>query len=136
MRFVRSLLRWIIALFFVAAGLNHFRTSELYLGMMPAWVPAPTIVNAIVGLAEMAGGLALLFAPTRRLAGWGLIVLLIAIFPANVHAAPLGRMPGWDVSPLVLWLRLPLQAVFIAWVWWTAAMRTRADEPNWPRSSP
>ncbi len=128
MRAVRSFLRWVIAVFFLIAGLNHFRVPEMYVAMMPAWVPAPATVNVIVGLAEFVGGLGLIFAATRRLAGWGLIALLIAIFPANVHAALIGRMPGFDVSPLVLWLRLPLQAVFIAWLWWTAVRRTPDDE--------
>jgi len=59
----------------------------------------------------------------RRWAGWGLIVLLVAVFPANLHVALQGRMPGLEVTPLTLWLRLPFQAVFIAWVWWVALKR-------------
>jgi uncharacterized membrane protein len=127
-RFVRSLLRWTLAVFFIVAGLNHFRMPEMYLGMMPLWVSAPMKVNAIVGAAELLGGLGLMFAPTRRLAGGALIVLLLAILPANVHVAVLGKMPGTDLPPLILWLRVPFQGVFIAWVWWTAVMRTAADE--------
>jgi uncharacterized membrane protein len=117
-RNLRQALRWVLAVFFVVAGANHFRTPAIYLAMMPAWVPAPPAVNAIVGVAELLGGLGLLFAPTRRAAGWGLIALLVAIFPANVHVALQGRMPGFDFLPLTLWLRLPFQAVFIAWAWW------------------
>ena len=128
MNVVRSFLRWVLALFFIAAGTNHFRVPEVYLGMMPSWVPSPSLVNSIVGMAEFAGGLGLIFAPTRRLAGWCLILLLIAVFPANVHVALLGKTPGYDVPAFVLWLRLPLQAVLIAWTWWTAVMRTRHEE--------
>jgi uncharacterized membrane protein/tetratricopeptide (TPR) repeat protein len=117
---LRQTLRWVLAVFFVVAGVNHFRTPGIYLGMMPPWVPWPAAVNALVGVAEMLGGLGLVFAPTRWAAGWGLIALLVAIFPANVHVALQGRMPGFDFLPLTLWLRLPFQAVLIAWVWWVA----------------
>lgn len=120
---LRPALRWVLAVFFVAAGANHFRTPEIYLGMMPPWLPWPTALNAIAGAAEMLGGVGLLGPRTRRLAGWGLIALLVAIFPANVHMALEGRMPGTNFSPLTLWLRLPFQAVFIAWVWWVARDR-------------
>ena len=120
---LHQILRGVLAAFFLVAGANHFRTPGIYLGMMPSWVPSPAAVNAVVGAAEILGGLGLVFRPTRRLAGWGLMVLLVAIFPANVHVALLGKMPGFDFSPLTLWLRLPYQAVLIAWVWWVAGQR-------------
>jgi len=127
-KILRQALRWVLAGFFIVAGANHFRTPEVYYGMMPAWIPHPAAVNAIAGAAEMLGGLGLVFAPTRRLAAWGLIALLVAVFPANVHVALLGKMPGYDFSPLTLWLRLPFQAVFIAWVWWVAVKRTQEEK--------
>jgi uncharacterized membrane protein len=121
--------RWILALFFLAAGANHFRMPETYLGMMPAWLRWPETFNGIAGAAEMLGGLGLLVPPVRRLAGWGLVALLLAVFPANVHVALLGRMPGFNFSPAVLWLRLPFQAVFIGWVWWVALRRGAPAPP-------
>jgi uncharacterized membrane protein len=116
----RGVLRGLLALFFVAAGVNHFVLPALYLGMMPPWVPRPGVVNALAGAAEILGGIGVLVPRTRRAAGWGLIALLVAVFPANVHVARLGRMPGFDVSPATLWLRLPFQALFVAWAWWCA----------------
>ena len=127
MSWVRLILRWVLAGFFVLAGLNHFRTPAIYYGMMPAWVTWPTTTNVLVGLAEILGGLGLVYFPVQRLAGWGLIGLLCAIFPANVHVALQGHMPGTALSPAMLWLRLPLQALLIAWVWWTALKRTPED---------
>ena len=135
MKTLRQALRWVLAVFFVVAGANHFRTPATYLAMMPAWVPAPPAVNTVVGVAELLGGLGLLFAPTRRAAGWGLIALLVAIFPANVHVALQGRMPGFDFLPLTLWLRLPFQAVFIAWAWWVGAKRDEVAPAAGPRRS-
>ncbi len=111
--------RWVLASFFIIAGVNHFLAPEIYFGMMPAWLPAKAAANAIAGAAEIAGGLGLLIPRLRRPAAWGLIALLIAIFPANVQVALQGQMPGLDDAPAwLLWLRLPFQAVFIAWVWW------------------
>jgi len=116
--------RWILALFFIAAGANHFRMPATYLGMMPGWLPWPRALNAISGAAEILGGLGLLWPQFRRAAGWGLVALLVVVFPANAHVALMGHMPGFNFSPTVLWLRLPFQAVFIAWVWWVSLRRT------------
>lgn len=118
----RAALRGLAAIFFVGAGTNHFLMPEIYLGMMPPWLPAPLAMNAVSGLAEVLGGIGLLIPATRRMAGWGLIALLVAVFPANLHVAWQGEMPGTHFSPRVLWLRLPLQAVFLAWVWWVALL--------------
>lgn len=125
---LRLVFRWLAALFFVVAGANHFRQPEIYLGMMPPALPWPEALNYMSGAAEILGGLGLLLVCTRRLAAWGLLALLVAVFPANLHVALQGKMPGLDVSPLTLWLRLPFQFVFMAWVWWVGLKsETRSD---------
>jgi uncharacterized membrane protein len=112
-------LRWLLTLFMVAAGINHFRDPGAYLAMMPSALPWPHALVAVSGVAEVAGGLGLILPSTRRWAAWGLVALLVAIFPANINMAvnhiPLGGRP---VSPLFLWLRLPLQLPLIAWAYW------------------
>lgn len=121
----RPILRWVLAIFFVVAGANHFRSPAIYLGMMPPWLPWPETLNLIAGAAELLGGIGLLVPWARRFSGWGLIALLVAVFPANLHVALQGAMPGTNFSPRVLWVRLPFQAVFIAWVWWVALARAK-----------
>ena len=116
----RILLRWLLAAFFVLAGLNHFREPAVYEGMMPPSLPWPAALIAVSGACEILGGIGILVPRTRRAAGWGLIALLAAVFPANLHVALMGRMPGFGFSPTVLWLRLPFQAVFAAAVAWAA----------------
>lgn len=117
-RMIRTIARWLLAVFFVAAGINHFLNPGLYLSMMPPWLPQPELLNQISGAAEIAGGMGVLIPALRRWAAWGLIALLVAIFPANLHIA----MNGWsgvDIAPWILWARLPVQLVFIAWVYFT-----------------
>jgi uncharacterized membrane protein len=122
----RVISRILLAVFFIAGGANHFRVPTVYLGMMPPWSPWPLGLIQVSGVAEILGGIGVLVPATRRFSGWGLIALLVAIFPANLHVALQGYMPGFSFSPLTLWLRLPFQLLLIGWVWWT----TLASERN------
>ena len=120
---MQTLLRFLAAIFFVVAGIGHFVKPELYLKILPLYLPAHELLVFISGVAEVAGGVGLLIPRLRRAAGWGLIALLIAIFPANIYMLQhpeLFNFPVWT-----LWARLPLQAVFIAWVWYVALHRPR-----------
>jgi len=117
-----------MAALFIIAGLNHFRDPGFYLLMMPPWLPLPLELIYLSGVLEVLGGLAVLAPPLRRLAGWGLIALLIAVFPANIYAAVAQvQPPGGHVAPLLLWLRLPFQGLFIAWVYFAALYKPAAD---------
>jgi len=121
------LLRYALSIFFLLAGANHFIHPAAYLSIMPPWLPHPVAANWISGAAEIAGGIGILIKPLRPFAAWGLIALLIAIFPANIHMALQGgatyRLPDW-----LLWARLPLQFVFIAWVYFTC-LRKKGSPP-------
>jgi uncharacterized membrane protein len=112
---------WLMALFYVAAGLNHFRDPAIYLQLMPSYLPWPRALIFVSGVAEVLGGIGVLVPATRRLAGWALVALLIAVFPANLHAARHGfhGLPEW-----VLWTRLPGQILLIAWVYWTCLKKS------------
>lgn len=82
---------------------------------MPSYLPRPTALVWISGIAEIIGGIGLMIPFARRAAGWGLIVLLLAVFPANVNVA-LNGWPGVSLPMWSLWLRLPLQFVLIWWI--------------------
>ncbi len=116
----------LLAAFFVVAGANHFVNPAPYLSMMPAYLPAPAALIEISGVAEVMGGLGILYSGTRVLAGWGLIMLLIAVFPANLNAA-LHGWPGVSLPSWILWLRLPFQLLFIWWVYQACISKTRLD---------
>ncbi len=126
---LRTLFRWLLAVFFVAAGVNHFRLPELYLRIMPPYLPQPLALVYLSGVAEILGGLGVLFPRTRWLAGWGLMALLVAVFPANIYMLTSGfpGIPAW-----VLWLRLPFQLVFLAWVYWTCLRGARSTTQSRP----
>jgi uncharacterized membrane protein len=102
---------------FVTAGALHFIRPQLYAKIVPPALGHEAELVAISGLAEIAGGLGLLLPRTRRMSGYGLILLLLAVWPANiVMAIDAGRFatvaPAW-----ALWARVPLQLPLMWWVW-------------------
>jgi uncharacterized membrane protein len=107
----------VLGLLFIAAGANHFLNPDFYLGIMPPWLPARRELVALSGALEILGGLAVFLAPVRSWAGWGLVLLLVAVFPANLHMA-LNPELFPELPAAALWARLPLQGVLIAWAWW------------------
>ena len=110
--------RALLAAFFIAAGVAHFVSPDPYVAIMPASLPWPRTLVYISGAAEIAGGIGLLLKRTSRLAALGLIILLLAVFPANIYAAENGMSLGpWIVPRWILWIRLPLQGVLVAWVY-------------------
>ena len=118
--------RWpVVALagFFITAGALHFVVPGFYLAMMPPWLPAHRELVIVSGIAEIAGGLGVLLERWRRPAGIGLLLLLLAVFPANVQMLLNARAA--HEPELLLWLRLPLQLLFLWWVWRVAVSRKR-----------
>ena len=125
-RRVRAAARGLLAPFLVFAGAMHFVKPTAYAAVMPPYLPAPLLLVSVSGAAEITGGLGVLVpGRVRRLAGWGLTALLVAVFPANLHMAMNGVTPPGvtPIAPLLLWLRLPLQPALIAWVWWCTLAR-------------
>ena len=112
---MQSLSLYLMAFVYVAAGVNHFIRPKMYMAIMPPYLPAHHELVMLSGVAEVVLGIGLLFPATRSLSAWGLILLLIAVFPANVYMATSGRfrkIPRW-----LLWARLPLQGLLIWWAW-------------------
>ena len=126
---LRTALRWLAGVAFILAGANHFRSAAFYRQIVPRSFPRPDVLVWVSGVAEIVGGVGLLVRRLRRPAGWGLIALLLAVFPANLYMAQSSdpavtmNLPRW-----ALWARLPLQAVLIAAVEWVSrpAASTRA----------
>jgi uncharacterized membrane protein len=116
-----SAVRLALAVMFLFTAAAHFNSMRPDLiAMVPPWMPWPAFMVSFTGVCEILGAAGLLIPRTRRLAAVALILLLIAMLPANVHAANAGlTLRGAPVTPLVP--RIALQALFIALLWWSAA---------------
>jgi len=108
-----------MAAFYAYADVLHFTRTDFYLLLMPSYLPWHRALVWISGAAEIGLGLALPVPRLTRLAAWGVIALLVAVFPANLHhwwanvQIPGQALPSWYHA-----VRLPMQGVLIAWAWW------------------
>ncbi|MFN4038586.1 MAG: DoxX family protein [Erythrobacter sp.] len=115
----RTILRWVLAAFYLVAGIVHLVKPAPFLTITPAWVPAPEAVVLLTGVAEIAGALGLMQPFSSRLrhwAGWGLALYALCVWPANIHhfaldmARPDGglglayHVPRMVAQPVIIWL--------------------------------
>ena len=107
--------RWLFAALFIAGGVGHFVAADFYVRMMPPYLPLHRTLVLVSGVAEVVLGVLLLIPVTSRFAAWGLIALLIAVFPANVHVYRHQEL--FPLPPVVHLLRLPLQGLLILWAY-------------------
>ena len=106
---------WAFAGLFVAAGVGHLLATDAFVKIMPPYVPLHRPLVLASGLIEIALGVLLLVPRCTRLAAWGLVALLVAVFPANIYLYQHQEL--LSLPPLVHLLRLPLQGVLIAWAY-------------------
>ena len=107
----------IMSLFYIMAGTNHFINPDWYVRIVPPILPFKTAIVYISGILEIILGSLLIFPKTRFIAGWGLITLLLAVYPANIYVA-LTNGEAMDITPLIAWGRLPFQFVLIGLAYW------------------
>ncbi len=125
-----------LSIFFVGAGANHFINTGFYMRIMPPYLPIPYLLVLISGVFEILGGLGVLPHRTRKWAGYGLIALMFAVLPANIYMAqnPV-KFAFISSSPLLHWLRIPLQFLAMIWVYWATRPEVpEASETNEPGS--
>lgn len=109
------MLRRLFGPFFITTGILHFVIPRTYEAIVPDYLPAQRELVYASGVAEIAGGAALLHPRTRRFGMWFSIATLVAVFPANLHMAL--NADRYDLPTAALWARLPLQVLLIAWAW-------------------
>jgi uncharacterized membrane protein len=116
MQTFKIVLKYLFAASFILAGFNHFRDPDFYLRIMPPYLPWPSALHLIAAVFEVALGVMLLVPRFQKLAAWGLIALLVAFFSVHIHMVV--HHDQYEVRLSLLWLRLLLQFVLIAWAWW------------------
>jgi uncharacterized membrane protein len=111
-------MRVVLAIFFIGAGIMHFVAPDAYIRIVPPLLPMPHLLVIVSGMAEILGGIGLLVPFTQRAAAWGLVALLVAVFPANIYMA-VAHLPAPGIlgQSWAQWLRLPLQIPLIFWAW-------------------
>ena len=119
MKVLKAIVRLGLAALFAAAGVAHFRVPEPFVKIVPPALPSPYVLVYVSGIFEILGGLGILLESTRTVAGWGLVLLLLAVFPANIYMATAGiKIGGFPSQPWMAWARLPLQFVLIGAIIW------------------
>ncbi len=112
-----------MGVFYAVAGVSHFLVPDTFERVVPPRFPRPRALVYLSGVAEIVLGVGVLFERTRRVSAWGIVALLVAVFPANVYAATddvaaeLAPERFAGVARIATWVRLPMQAVLIAWAW-------------------
>ncbi|MCR4030377.1 MULTISPECIES: DoxX family protein [Flavobacterium] len=107
---------YLMALLYILAGINHFRKPGMYIKIIPPVFKNPKLINILSGAAEIILGVLLTLPFTKSFAAWGIIALLIAIFPANLYMFQ-NKKAGFGLPRWILFVRLPLQFVLIYWAY-------------------
>jgi uncharacterized membrane protein len=127
----KSVARAVLAVFMIAIGVVHFAAPDGFVQIVPKSLPAPLLLVYVSGAFEILGGVGILVPRTRRLAGYGLVALYLAVFPANINMAVNHIEPvGTHIPEALFWLRLPLQIVLVMWALWCTRRDVRASEPR------
>lgn len=108
---------YIMGSIYILAGIMHFVKPKFYLKIIPPYLPWHKAMNYISGAAEIILGIALFIPTYSTWAAWGIIALLIAVFPANIYHLTSAK-PGRGLPIWLLYVRLPFQVIFIWWAWW------------------
>ena len=117
MKLLKLITILIMAYFYISVGIKHFTEPEWFLQIYPPFLPFGLAAVYVSGFFEVLFGIMLLIPKTRYYAGWGLIALLIAVFPANIYLAYTNGA-AMNISATVAWVRLPFQALFIGLAYW------------------
>jgi len=120
MKKVKNIGLVLLIVFYLIAGINHFRDPSSYYKIIPNYIPLPVFINALAGFFEIFLAILLILPKTRKIAAWGIILMLIAFLP--VHISMIGNAPLYlgnlKVTPLMAWIRLlVLQPFLILWAW-------------------
>ena len=118
----------IMILFYFFAGVNHFIKPSTYVDLIPPYLKKKKTLNYLAGFFEIAFAMLLITIKTRRYASWGIILMLIAFMPAHIFMIQRASLDPlslgkFTITPLIAWLRIPLQGILILWAYWCSQMK-------------
>ncbi len=116
MNWIKTLSKYVLAILLIVAGSMHFVRPDLYVKIVPSYLPFHFGLVLLSGVCEVVLGILLLLPRFSRFAGWGMVALFIAVFPANLYLYQ--HQEIFPASPALHLLRLPLQGVLILWAYW------------------
>lgn len=114
---IKKITIFIMVVFYINVGILHFIDPDWFLPIVPPYLPFHLELVYISGFFEILLGSLLMFQKTRAFAGKGLILLLLAVFPANIYLAQTNGA-AMNTTPLIAWGRLPIQFIFIGLAYW------------------
>ena len=117
--------KFILAVFMIGAGVMHFARPDFYLKIMPPYLPAHYELVILSGVCEVVLGILLLVPKVSKLTAWGIIALLVAVFPANIHIFQNPEV--LPAPPILHLLRLPLQGLLILWAYWHTKSKSQHE---------
>ncbi len=125
---IKKIALWLIIIFYFTAGIKHFTTPLPYLTIIPPYLPQPKLLNYLAGFFEIAFALLIFPLKTRKYACWAIILMLIAFMPAHIYMIQKSNdapflLGNWTITPLIAWIRIPFQIIFILWACWCAKMK-------------
>lgn len=133
---IRLVLRWLLAVFYFAAGVTHIIKPAPFLTITPSWVPAPEAVVLLTGVAEILGAIGLVqpfSAKLRQAAGWGLALYALCVWPANINHFVMDMAKADGGLGLAYHVpRVLAQPVIIWLAWWVSRTRALSDQPGSP----
>lgn len=128
MNIFKKVIILIMILFYFFAGINHFIKPSTYINLIPPYLPFPETLNYLAGFFEIAFAIFLIPIKTRKYASWGIILMLIAFLPAHIFMIQKANLDplslgNYTITPLIAWLRIPIQAILILWAYWCSKMK-------------
>ena len=117
--------------FYILAGIYHFVNPEFYYGLIPDYLPFPKLLNFASGFFEMLFGALVMFSKTRKIGGYGIIILLLLFIPSHMYFIQIGSCveKGLCVSPWISWTRLiAVHPLLLFWAWWVSQLKFNNED--------
>jgi uncharacterized membrane protein len=118
MAIVKPIFKWLLVVFFVVGGVLHFINTDFYRPMMPPYIPEHDLMIYLSGLTEIIAGIMLAVPKISKWGAWFIIAHLIVFFTVHIYMIQEAETEFADMPLALLWARIPLQFLFIAWAWW------------------